>query len=277
MHYCSLLSSTVHYYCSLSTTNVFSTVLSLRLMFSTTLLCLLMFSSDVLYCSVLFSFTILYLLFSSTFLYYCSLLLYSTVLYYCLYYCSLVLYSVVPYYCSLCTTVLYYSLLFSASVLSYCPLSATVLHYCSLLLYSTVLYCFNSGGDFLKTANWNTPFSTTVLPVLQCCSPCSPVLFSLFSSAVLSTVVTFESLSPLGQPRDRLLLQQDHLRADPREGLHPDHQRVAERLRDASPPRLGTHWWAEMGTFGIFKICSITKMIFCIFYQVNLTGSGLFK
>ena len=35
---------------------------------------------------------------------------------------------------------------------------------------------------------------------------------------------------------------------------------------------------AELGTFGIFFIFSIIKnYFFCISYQVNLTGSGLFK
>ena len=34
---------------------------------------------------------------------------------------------------------------------------------------------------------------------------------------------------------------------------------------------------AELGTFGIFYFFSFKKKIFVIFYQVNLTGSGLFK
>ena len=34
---------------------------------------------------------------------------------------------------------------------------------------------------------------------------------------------------------------------------------------------------SELGTIGIFVFFQQQKMIFCIFYQVNLTGSGLFK
>ena len=34
---------------------------------------------------------------------------------------------------------------------------------------------------------------------------------------------------------------------------------------------------AELGTLGFFFFFQQQKMIFCIFYQFNLTGSGLFK
>ena len=33
---------------------------------------------------------------------------------------------------------------------------------------------------------------------------------------------------------------------------------------------------SELGTFGIFAFFEIIKLIFCLFYQVKLTGSGLF-
>ena len=95
-----------------------------------------------------------------------------------------------------------------------------------------------------------------------------------------------------GHPRDRRgLYRQLQLQALLQVVRQPLHRRVGgrvvqpvfrrpHRVRDGEcRPEAGSYSdsAAELGTFGIFLFFQQYKMIFCIFYQVNLTGSGLFN
>ena len=52
---------------------------------------------------------------------------------------------------------------------------------------------------------------------------------------------------------------------------------IVGKNENTAGAQLSIYRHAELGTFGIFEFFQTQKLIFCIFYQVNLTGSGLFK